>query len=65
MCSIQLHYSDGTSQQQLKRDMQAKRKKRVTRVHMQKSNFACACVCYLNQLLNGYTIVGSLSVGAS
>ena len=56
----------GTNQPQLKQDTRAKHKKtHVIRVHMQKSNFVCACVCNLNQLLNGYTVVGSLSVDAS
>ena len=57
-------YIHGTNQPQLKRDKAAKCKKmRVTSVHTQKLNFACAHMCYLNQLLNGYLVDGSLSVG--
>ena len=52
-----------TNQPQLKRDTRAKRKKtHVTRVQIQKSNFACACVC---KLKNECTVAGSLSIGAS
>ena len=56
----------GTNQPQLERDTRAKCKKtHVICVHMQKSNFVCACLCNLNQFLNGYTVVGLLSVDAS
>ena len=48
----------GTNQPHLKRDTRAKCKKTcVTRMHLQKSNFARTCVCYLNQLLNRYTVL--------
>ena len=57
-CTVQTsHNLNETREQNTK-------KTRVTRVQMQKSNFVCACVCCLNQWLNGYTVAGSLSVGA-
>ena len=62
--TVSILFSYSTNQLQLKqiRGQNAK-KTRITCVHMQKSNFACAYKCYLNNLLNGYTAVGSLLVG--
>ena len=62
--NLKLWYS--TNQPQLKRDTRAKRIKNACHTCANaKSNFACACVYDLNQWLNGYTVAGSLSVGAS
>jgi len=55
-----------TNQPHLKRDTRTKRKKRVSHVCTCENQILhVPCMCYLNQLLNRYAVVRSLSVGTS